>query len=357
MMIKKPVPIENSQKFGIIFAIIANSWFGFAGYYWHFLNRINPLNIMLVRAFTALIYTAIVLFILKIIFKKEKLLSKRINMKEIVYYIIAAFFLCINGVCYIILVNTGNVFYAGIAYFISPIIIMVFDYINGILNRRKNILKAKHLIIGVSSFTIVISGVLLLLFDEENINFNVFLSILTAFGFSCYGFVTSKIKEIHDKGEKTEKKIMNLSISLNSFLFSQFFLLLFAILFNTLLADMLKNCLNLDGFSSILLFKFNNLAPHECWLLLFSGLITLVPNVLYVLGRLLLINRTKDLLWISGILQFLDPIIATLFVACFLLKEDVAFKLGYLLILISVILYIIFNNITTIKEECKNGQT
>ena len=278
---------------GLILTSLGSFWWGFIGViYFEYVAFIGHVELVAHRC----LWTAVMLVMTTLFFKKWKLFIKSIlNTKNLFYLSISGSLIFINWAIWIYAVATERIIDASFGYFIMPIISVLLGYIffKEKLNKKR-----------IFSILLVIVSILIMIF--LNIKTLPWVGIIVALSWAFYNLVRKKIKIETDIG-----------LLIESLYIFPFALIVFYFIFDKGLND----------------FSLNN--PGLSMLLLLAGPMTVIPLFLYVRGvELIGLGATGMIFYITPTLQFI--------LGYFYYYEDFSLVkfISFIIIWIAVIIYL-----------------
>ena len=263
-------------------AILAYTIWGLLPIYWRSIINFDSSFVLGIRVITTFIFTFII-----VLYKKPKLY---IGIKPLIFTMISGIFLGINWFLYIFTVNSGNIFEAGLAYYISPTLSILIGII---------VFKDKKTLLEYISIILMFIG---MFYQAITLGKFPIMAFLIGLTFSIYGVF----------------KKMTLYKALDSLFLETIAMLIPSIILTKIYFPM----------------KYQ---PIHTWILLmFSGIATAIPLYLYA-------KASKELqISTIGFLQFIIPLLA-IFIALFVYKEEINLNriITLSIIMLSTIIYII----------------
>ena len=248
---------------GLILTSLGSFWWGFIGViYFEYVAFIGHVELVVHRC----LWTAVMLVMTTLFFKKWKLFIKSIsNKKNLFYLFISGSLIFINWAIWIYAVATERIIDASFGYFIMPIISVLLGYIffREKLNKKR-----------IFSILLVIISILIMIF--LNIKTLPWVGIIVALSWAFYNLVRKKINIETDIG-----------LLIESLYIFPFALIVFYFIFDKGLND----------------FSLSN--PGLSMFLLLAGPMTVIPLFLYVRGvELIGLGATGMIFYITPSLQF-----------------------------------------------------
>ena len=278
---------------GLILTSLGSFWWGFIGViYFEYVAFIGHVELVVHRC----LWTAVMLVMTTLFFKKWKLFIKSIsNKKNLFYLFISGSLIFINWAIWIYAVATERIIDASFGYFIMPIISVLLGYIffKEKLNKKR-----------IFSILLVIISILIMIF--LNIKTLPWVGIIVALSWAFYNLVRKKIDIETDIG-----------LLIESLYIFPFALIVFYFIFDKGLND----------------FSLSN--PGLSMFLLLAGPMTVIPLFLYVRGvELIGLGATGMIFYITPTLQFI--------LGYFYYNEDFSFikLVSFIIIWIAVIIYL-----------------
>ena len=283
----------NKLNKGIFYSSSGSFFWGFLGtYYFQYITLVGAFEVVVHRC----IWTALILLITTLFFKKWKILKKVIlDKKKIIYLFITSILIFGNWSAWIYAVSINKIIDASIGYFIFPILSVFFGYIffKEKLNKKR-----------IFSILLVIISILIMIF--LNIKTLPWVGIIVALSWAFYNLVRKKIDIETDIG-----------LLIESLYIFPFALIVFYFIFDKGLND----------------FSLSN--PGLSMFLLLAGPMTVIPLFLYVRGvELIGLGATGMIFYITPTLQFI--------LGYFYYNEDFSLikLVSFIIIWIAVIIYL-----------------
>ena len=286
----------------LFYLILGTVIWGLSPIFYHFLSSVPSIEIVAHRSF----WSAVFLFFYLYFFSGigRDILQKGIS--EIGLLFLSGILIAINWYGFIYAVNSGNALQASLGYYIFPLVAV---FLGIVFNREK------FTFIQIFSISLVVIAVSSLVYINGELPG---LALILAFSFGFYGLIKSNVK-LDPISSVTYETVLITPLAI--------------IIVMSLTEPMSeKESLSTD---------------YTLILLIFSGLITAVPLVLFSIGTKVFSYATV------GLIQYFNPTIQFL-IAIFYFKEE--FELGHAIafILIWVALFIYsFESIS--KELNKDG--
>ena len=278
---------------GLILTSLGSFWWGFIGViYFEYVAFIGHVELVVHRC----LWTAVMLVMTTLFFKKWKLFIRSIsNKKNLFYLFISGSLIFINWAIWIYAVATERIIDASFGYFIMPIISVLLGYIffREKLNKKR-----------IFSILLVIISILIMIF--LNIKTLPWVGIIVALSWAFYNLVRKKINIETDIG-----------LLIESLYIFPFALIVFYLIYDKGLND----------------FSLSN--PGLSMFLLLAGPMTVIPLFLYVRGvELIGLGATGMIFYITPTLQFI--------LGYFYYNEDFSFikLVSFIIIWIAVIIYL-----------------
>ena len=231
----------NKLNKGIFYSSSGSFFWGFLGtYYFQYITLVGAFEVVVHRC----IWTALILLLTTLFFKKWNLFKKVVSdKKKIIYLFLTSILIFGNWSAWIYAVSINKIIDASIGYFIFPILSVFFGYIffNEKLNKRR-----------IASLVIVLLASLYLFIDISTFPW---IGFIVALLWSSYNLLRKKIKVDADVGLFVE----------SLFILPIAFLILYFIFQS-----------NTNDFS------FSN--PSLMILLFLAGPMTVIPLFLYIKG-------------------------------------------------------------------------
>ncbi|MCE5090820.1 EamA family transporter RarD [Staphylococcus devriesei] len=279
-------------KKGVLFALGAHLLWGVLPIYWKLIGGISAFEILAYRIVLSMIFMVLMIFILKKTntFKRDitNLVSHPI---QLIVIIIAGYVITINWGTFIWAVSNGHVLQASLGYYINPLVSILLAFI--FLKERFNKFETLAIIfamIGVVYMTIRVGEF-------------PFISLMLAFSFGIYGLLKKLVRV----------EAMS-SIAIECIVTAPAGLIYMAYLWQSSQSSV---GINMDSF----------------WLL-FSGMITAVPLILFSAGA------KRIPLSLTGFIQYLSPTLIFI-LGIFAFKEpfDIHQLITFIFIWIGIALY------------------
>ena len=256
--------MNNNFNKGLILTSLGSFWWGFIGViYFEMVSFIGHIELVVHRC----LWTAIMLIITTIFFKKWKIFLKLIsNKKKIAYLFLSGLLIFTNWAIWIYAVATNRIIDASFGYFIMPIISVLLGYIffKEELNRKR-----------IFSIILVFISILIILFF--NIQTLPWVGLVIALSWAFYNLVRKKINVDTDIG-----------LLIESLYIFPFALVVFCLIVA-------------KGFND-----FSIVNPGLSLFLLLAGPMTVIPLFLYVRGvELIGLGATGMIFYITPTLQFI----------------------------------------------------
>ena len=249
---------------GLILTSLGSFWWGFIGViYFEYVAFIGHVELVVHRC----LWTAVMLVMTTLFFKKWKLFIRSIsNKKNLFYLFISGSLIFINWAIWIYAVATERIIDASFGYFIMPIISVLLGYIF-----FKEKLNKKRI------FSILLVAISILIMIFLNIKTLPWVGIIVALSWAFYNLIRKKINIETDIG-----------LLIESLYILPFALIVFYFIFDKGLND----------------FSLTN--PGLSTLLLLAGPMTVIPLFLYVRGvELIGLGATGMIFYITPTLQFI----------------------------------------------------
>ena len=231
----------NKLNKGIFYSSSGSFFWGFLGtYYFQYITLVGAFEVVIHRC----IWTALILLLTTLFFKKWNIFKKVVSdKKKIIYLFLTSILIFGNWSAWIYAVSINKIIDASIGYFIFPILSVFFGYIffNEKLNKRR-----------IASLVIVLLASLYLFIDISTFPW---IGFIVALLWSSYNLLRKKIKVDADVGLFIE----------SLFILPIAFLILYFIFQS-----------NTNDFS------FSN--PSLMILLFLAGPMTVIPLFLYIKG-------------------------------------------------------------------------
>ena len=286
----------------LFYLILGTVIWGLSPIFYYILSSVSSIEIVAHRSFWSAIFLIFYLYLFSDIGRETFQRGKR----EIRTLFLSGILIAINWYGFIYAVNSGNALQASIGYYIFPLVAV---FLGIIFN------KEKFTFLQIFSISLVVIAVFLLIYISGELPG---LALILAFSFGFYGLIKSNVK-LDPISSVTYETVLITPLAI---------VIAFSLTEPTIEKDVL-------------------FADNTLILLIFSGLITSVPLVLFSTGTKVFSYATV------GLIQYMNPTIQFL-IAIFYFKE--VFELGYAIafILIWVALFIYsFESIS--KELSKDG--
>ena len=249
---------------GLILTSLGSFWWGFIGViYFEYVAFIGHVELVVHRC----LWTAVMLVMTTLFFKKWKLfINSILNKKNLFYLFVSGSLIFINWAIWIYAVATERIIDASFGYFIMPIISVLLGYIffKEKLNKKR-----------IFSILLVIISILIMIF--LNIKTLPWVGIIVALSWAFYNLIRKKIDIETDIG-----------LLIESLYIFPFALIVFYFIFDKGLND----------------FSLSN--PGLSMFLLLAGPMTVIPLFLYVRGvELIGLGPTGMIFYITPTLQFI----------------------------------------------------
>ena len=252
--------MKKEQK-GILYAFGAYGIWGLFPLYWRLLDQVDSMEILLSRVIWSFVFTTVFILILKhkhLLIQDLKHLWK--NKKVFLSLLAASFAISCNWYIYIFAVNHGHVIETSLGYYINPLITVLF----GMIFFKERLSKMQLVAVFVAFV-----GVIILTISYGNIPW---VAISLALSFATYGALKKKITLDATRGLAIET----------------LFILPFALIYY------------------IYIMSTNEMSfLHVSWqtdlLLIFAGVVTAIPLVLFSKGAKLLPQ------YLIGFIQYITP--------------------------------------------------
>ncbi|MEJ5927432.1 EamA family transporter RarD [Corynebacterium sp. H128] len=259
-------------------------WGGFAAYF-PLLEPATPVEILAHR----IVWTAVVMVALIFVTKAAQEL-RRADRATWLLVVLAAVFIAVNWLTYVIAVNSGHVAEAALGYFINPLVNVVL----GMLVLRERLRPLQQLSVAIAAIAVI---VLAALSGQPPL-----MGLTLAFSFGIYGLIKKRIQLSPEASLAAET----------------------VVLFPVALGYL--GYLTLQGTST-----FTGHGAGHVALLISSGIITALP--------LLLFNKAAQLIPLStiGMLQYMTPTMQMLWAVCIMQEQlETVRWLGFGIIWVSV---------------------
>ncbi len=285
--------MNNQFNKGLILTSLGSFWWGFIGViYFEMVTFIGHIELVVHRC----LWTAFMLILTTIFFKKWKIFVNTISVKKnLIYLFISGLLIFINWAIWIYAVATDRIIDASFGYFIMPIISVLLGYIffKEELNQKR-----------IFSIFLVFISIFFMIF--LNIKTLPWVGLIVAFSWAFYNLVRKKINVDTDVG-----------LLIESLYIFPFALVVFYFIVS-------------KGFND---FSLSN--PGLSLFLILAGPMTVIPLFLYVRGvELIGLGATGMIFYITPTLQFI--------LGYFFYNEDfsVIKLVSFIIIWIAVIVYL-----------------
>ena len=288
----------------LFYLILGTVIWGLSPIFYDLLSSVSSIEIVAHRSLWSAVFLILYIYLFSGV--GHELFQKGRN--EIFLLFLSGILIAINWYGFIYAVNSGNALQASLGYYIFPLVAVFL----GIVFK-----KEKFTLIQILAICLVISSVVLLVYVNGEMPG---LALILAFSFGFYGLIKSNVK-LDPISSVTFETILITPLAMIIMIF----------------------------FAEPVLKKESFFADNTLILLMFSGLITALPLVLFSTGTKVFSYATV------GLVQYLNPTLQFL-IAIFYFKE--AFELGHALAfsLIWVALFIYsFEGIS--KELNKEGMS
>jgi len=116
----------TADKKGSVYAIVAFTMWGFFPFYFKSLEHISPLVILACR----IVFSVVLLSVLVILLRQWRKVVSAIRDKRHLFLLsLTAILISINWGCYVWAINNNYVFESSLAYYINPLINVIFGYV------------------------------------------------------------------------------------------------------------------------------------------------------------------------------------------------------------------------------------
>ena len=287
----------------LLYLILGTVIWGLSPIFYDLLYNVSSIEIVAHRSF----WSAIFLFLYLYLFLglNRKFFQK--GLYELGLLFLAGILIAINWYGFIYAVTSGNALQASLGYYIFPLVAVFL----GIVFKRE-----KFTIIQTLSICLVIISVVLLIYMSGEVPG---LALILAFSFGFYGLIKSNVK-LNPISSVTYETILITPLAIIVMMF----------------------------FTEPLIKRETLFADSTLILLIFSGLITAVPLVLFSIGAKVFSYATV------GLVQYLNPTIQFL-IAIFYFKE--AFELGHALAFFLIWIALFIYSFESISKEVNKGGT
>lgn len=172
----------GSLQRGILFSIMAYSFWGIFPLFWMFLDDVNSFEILFSRIIWSFFFTT--LFIILIGQRKQLVVDLKqlmTNKADFIRLFAAAFFISINWFVYIWAVTHDKVLESSLGYYINPLITVLF----GVIFFKEKLSKKTVVAICIAALSVVILAI--------NYGTIPWISLSLAISFAIYGVLKKKI--------------------------------------------------------------------------------------------------------------------------------------------------------------------
>lgn len=275
---------------------------GFFPIYWKQLSQINSFYILASRLVWSMVLCAVIITVRK---KWREVFSLFKDVRLIVKFLLAGIFITVNWGVYIYCVNSGHIIDSGLAYYLSPIISVLFGFL--IFKEKMN--KWQWIALVCAFFGVTFSAVAHAVFP--------YFALIMGGSFALYGAVKKKIK--------TDALV---SVFMET-------LMMFPLTFTAMIT------MDLYGLGCA-----GNLNGWRLVLIPLSGVITTVPLLLYSFG----VQKTS--MAITGMLMYINPTIQLL-IGVFLYNESFTYieVVTFVLVWIAVIIFMVNSFVASKKQN------
>ncbi|MDC3068019.1 EamA family transporter RarD [Paracoccaceae bacterium] len=286
----------------LFYLVLGTVIWGLSPIFYHSLSHVSSIEIVAHRSFWSAVFLIFYLYI----FLGSEFGPFKKGTNEFWLVFLSGVFIAINWYGFIYAVNSGNALQASLGYYIFPLVAV---FLGIIFN------KEKFSYIQIIAICLVFISVILLVYINGEMPS---LALILAFSFGFYGLLKSNIKQ-QPISSVTYETILITPLAIIIMIF----------------------------FSEPIIKKETIFTNNTTILLMFSGLITAIPLVLFSIGTKVFSYATV------GLVQYLNPTIQ-FFIAIFYFKES--FELGhavsFFLIWVALFIYS-FESIS--KEFNKDG--
>jgi len=286
------------------YVILGTVTWGLSPIFYAMLSSVSSIEIVAHRSFWSAIFLLLYIYLFSG-FGQEML---RKGIRELRLLFLSGILIAINWYGFIYAVNSGNALQASLGYYIFPLVAV---FLGIVFNSEK------FTYIQIFSISLVIISVILLIYMNGEVPS---LALILAFSFGFYGLIKSNMK-LDPISSVTYETILITPLAI---------LMLFFL-------------------SEPIIKSDASVSDRTIILLVFSGLITAVPLVLFSTGTQVFSYATV------GLIQYLNPTIQFL-IAIFYFKEafEVGHALAFSLIWVALFIYS-FESIS--KEFNKTGRS
>ena len=283
--------------------ILGTTVWGLSPIYYGFLSKVPAIEIVAHRSLWSMVF----LFLFLFLFAKVSLKIFISNRRELSLLSLAGILIAINWYGFIYAVNSGNALQASLGYYIFPLVAVFLGY---------SFNQEKFTNIQIISIILALISVCILTIQSGEIPK---LALILAFSFGFYGLIKGKIK----------------LDAITSVAFETLFIAPFAVLLVFIPYNQFQPT-SIDGGSGTFL------------LLIFSGLITAIPLVLFS-------SATKFFSYATvGLVQYLNPSIQFL-IAVYYFNEP--FYLGHFISFFLIWVALAFYSFDSIRSEVSKVET
>ncbi len=230
---------NNDYYSGIIYTLLSFIIWGFLPIYWKLFKNVNAFDILIYR----IIWSFIFLILMVIILKKYIFLKLLCNLKSFFSLFISGFVIGINWFLFIYAINTDHVVETSLGYYINPLISIFF----GLIFLKERLTKLQWL-----ALFLAFIAVFYLTFNYGKFPW---FAVLISVSFATYGLLKKIFKY---------ESLAGLTIET---------LVLFPIALIFLIFSLKANTSSITG-----------LSPFFHFLLILSGIVTVVPLALFAMG-------------------------------------------------------------------------
>ena len=286
----------------LLYLILGTVIWGLSPIFYDLLYHVSSIEIVAHRSVWSAIF--LILYLYFFLGLNRKFFQKGLN--ELGLLFLAGILIAINWYGFIYAVTSGNALQASLGYYIFPLVAV---FLGIVFNREK------FTFIQILAICLVIISVISLVYMNGEVPG---LALILAFSFGFYGLIKSNIK-LDPISSVTYETILITPLAIIVMMF----------------------------FSEPIIKRETLFADSTLILLIFSGLITAVPLVLFSLGTKVFSYATV------GLVQYLNPTIQFL-IAIFYFKE--AFELGHAIAFFLIWIALFIYSLESIfKELNKDG--
>jgi len=276
---------------GVLVVTLAFLLWGIMPIYWKALSHVSAPSILANRIIWSFVFTAILVQYQS----RWKEFKTGINSpKELMFLFFRAFFIGINWLIFIWGINNGHVLECSLGYFINPLMVVLL----GCIFLKENLSKYQ-----IFALLLTCTGVLLLII---NYGYIPWIALLIAITFAFYALLKKTSNSEALTGLTAEVAVLTVP----------------ALIYLAVISFKSQSSYFLEG----------SIATN--FLLVFSGVVTAVPLLLYANGL------RKIRLSLGGLLQYIAPT-CTFFLGVFIFKESFTrvHLISFIIIWISLIIF------------------